>query len=107
MRLATHEDFEPLVGSAFAFETSSGPVDLMLDNIVMHSELYMRDSTVEIEGFVIPPRRGFALTFVGPHDPMLQSLTYSVTHPETGRIDLFLSAFRQDQDATLYESILN
>lgn len=100
----TAKEFEPFVGDTFQVETDQGKVALVLDNIKIRENSSIRDKHLEIEGVVYPPRYPFALTFVGPPDQALQSLTYRVYHEKTGEMDLFISAFRQDHDCMLYES---
>ena len=104
---ATEETFEPFIGSAFVFETDFGRVELTLDNIKAFPSSTVRDNHLEIDGEVVPPRKAFALTFVGSREPVLPSSTYKVTHETTGTFDLFLSPFRQDHDCMLYESTFN
>lgn len=104
---ATEKTFEPLIGSVFVIESDFGQVELTLDNIKAFPSSMVRDNHLEIDGKVIPPRKAFALTFVGSREPVLPSNTYRVTHETTGTFDLFLSPFRQDHDCMLYESTFN
>lgn len=104
---ATHETFEPFVKQTFEVDTEQGPVTLVLDNIKAFKTSTPRDNHLEIDGVVYPPRQPFALTFEGPREPVLVSMLYTVSHPTTGRLDLFLSGFRQDRDGTFYESVFN
>ena len=100
----THETFAPYVSTVFTVETEAGPVELTLDNIKLRSEATIRDNRVEIDGVVYPPRRAFALTFEGPREPVLSPQVYAFSHPLIGRLEMFLSGFRQDADCMLYES---
>ena len=101
---ATHQTFAPFVGQVFAVAAPGGAVEMTLDNVKLLGERTQRDNHLEIEGVVYPPRRAFALTFVGPKEPVLPATTYPISHPETGTMHLYLSGFRQDRDGMLYES---
>ncbi len=104
---ATADDFEPYIGETFQVETNEGMIALILDNIKIAKNPSLRDTHLEIDGVVYPPRHPFTLTFIGPRDQILQSLTYRVHNDNTGVLDLFLSAFKQDHDGILYESSFN
>ncbi len=104
---ADHETFRPYLKQTFEVETEDGPVRLVLDNIKIFESSTKRDSHLEIDGIVYPPRKAFALTFEGPRAPVLPALTYRVSHTEIGTLELFLSGFRQDHDCMLYESTFN
>jgi len=99
----TPQDFEPLIGQAFFVSSDFGQVALTLDNIKHGSEATLRDSPVEIEGRVLPPRRAFSLTLEGPREPLLEAQIYRMQMPGIGGVELFVSPFRQDADCTLYE----
>lgn len=103
----THADFKPYVGQTFTVQTEAGPVSLVLDNVKIFEKSTLRDSTVEIEGVVYPPRQAFALTFEGPKNPVLDSRVYKVMHEAVGNSELFLSAFLQEANCTLYEAVFN
>ncbi len=100
---ATHETFAPFVGQVFVVAGHDGAYEMTLDNVKLLSERTQRDDHLEIEGVVYPPRRAFALTFVGPREPVLPAKVYSISNPETGAMHLYLSGFRQDRDCMLYE----
>lgn len=102
---ATHLDFEPFVGQKFDVEIDGGKVELVLDNIKLNKSSNIRDNHLEIDGVVYPPRQSFALTFEGPREPVLDPRTYSVLHDKAGTMELFVSAFRQDHDCMLYETV--
>jgi hypothetical protein len=69
------------------------PVELEL---VEHSP--GRQST-EVESFV--------LGFRGPREPMLGQGSFEIVHDEMGTFPLFLVAYGQQADATLYEAVFN
>lgn len=102
---ATHLDFESFVGQKFDVEIEGGKVELILDNIKINKSSNIRDNHLEIEGVVYPPRQSFALTFEGPPEPILEPRTYSVLHDKAGKMELFVSAFRQDHNCMLYETV--
>lgn len=104
---ATHETFEPFVKQTFEVDTEQGPLSLVLDNIKIFETSTIRDNHLEIDGVVHPPRKAFALTFEGPREPVLTSMTYRVTHHKIGTLELFLSGFRRDHNCMLYESTFN
>lgn len=104
---ATHSDFEPFVGQKFYVEIDGGKVELILDNVKIFKMSNIRDNHLEIDGIVYPPRQSFALTFEGPREPVLASNTHSVIHDKIGTLELFVSAFRQDHDCMLYESVFS
>ncbi|EPX82286.1 DUF6916 family protein [Salipiger mucosus] len=104
---ASAEDFAPYVGDTFRVESVAGPVPLVLDNVKRFDRSDVRDKRVEIDGSVLPARQAFALTFEGPVAPVLVSDTVELAHPALGRLVLFLSPFRQDDDCMLYEALFN
>ncbi|MEY8837534.1 hypothetical protein AB9K41_00690 [Cribrihabitans sp. XS_ASV171] len=104
---ADAETFRPYVGDVFTVASTMGPVDLTLDNIKQFEGSTVRDSEVVADGRLVPPRKAFALTFVGPLEPVLQSGLASVDNSRTGTLTLFISPFRRDRDCMLYESVFN
>lgn len=104
---ATPDSFRPLVGQAFVVDTPAGPVTLTLDNVKLFERSMTRDNRVEVGGVLHPPRQAFALTFEGPRTPVLASQQMTLTHPDTGPLELLVSPFRQDHDCTLYEAVFN
>jgi hypothetical protein len=102
---ATHSDFEPFVGQKFDVAIEGGKVELVLDNVKIIKSSNIRDNHLEIDGVVYPVRQPFALTFEGPREPILEPITYSVFHDKAGKMELFVSAFRQDHDCMLYETV--
>jgi len=103
---AKAEDFEPYVGQLFIVQTVNGPVELKLDNIKRKNPAFKRTVPLEIDGVVYPPREPFSLTFEGPLVPVLATISYTLKHESIGSLELFLSAFAQEADCTLYESAL-
>lgn len=104
---AVPEDFDPFIGDGFEIDTGAEPLRLVLDNVKRFEGSMIRDSEVEIDGRVLPPRKAFALTFEGPREPVLDSRMYEVTHSRLGRLALFISPFRQDRTCMLYEAVFN
>lgn len=104
---ATAETFRPHVGTAFTCDSDAGPVVLRLDNIKVFEGSTIRDNHLEIAGVVYPPRKAFALTLIGPREPLLRQGLRVLAHPGLGPLTLFVSPFRQDHDCTLYESVFN
>ena len=104
---ATHDTFMPYVGDTFTVEQNGAKVSLILDNVKIFENSTIRDNHVEIDGVVYPPRQAFALTFEGPREPVLPSDTLTLMHADIGALSLFVSAFRQDHDCMLYESVFN
>lgn len=104
---ADAETFRPHVGETFTVASTLGPIDLILENIKVFEGSTIRDAEVVVDGTVLPPRKAFALTFLGPLDPVLHSGQASVTHARAGTLTLFLSPFRRDPDGMLYESVFN
>lgn len=104
---ATAESFSDFVGDTFNVQTDDGEIAFTLDNIKIFNEKNMRDSHLEIDGVVYPPRAPFSLTFEGPREPVLQSQMYRVSHETIGELELFISGFRQDHNCMLYESCFN
>ncbi|MFZ7089903.1 DUF6916 family protein [Primorskyibacter sp. 2E233] len=97
------QDFQSLVGKTFLVSVPAGQVALKLDNVKTLSEATKRDTHVEIDGRVLPPRRAFALVLEGPFEPLLPQKIYQVEVPELGQAELFIVPFRQEQGLTLYE----
>jgi len=104
---ATSSDFEPFVGQKFYIDLDEGPIELVLDNVKINKDPSVRDNHLEIGDVFYPPRQSFALTFEGPREPILVSKVYSVRNDQIGDMELFISAFRQDHDCMLYESVFN
>ena len=104
---ADADTFRPHVGGTFTVASTMGPIDLTLENVKIFEGSTIRDSEVVIDGTVLPPRKAFALTFLGPLDPVLRSGLASVSNPRTGTLTLFLSPFRRDRDGMLYEAVFN
>lgn len=104
---ATAETFRPHVGQTFTVDSVVGPVVMTLDNVKIFEGSTIRDNHLEIAGVVYPPRKAFALTLVGPREPVLRPAMMALAHPVIGPLTLFVSPFRQDHDCTLYESVFN
>lgn len=104
---ATHETFAPLVSQRFTLTTADGTVELLLDNIKVFEGSTVRDNELVIDGVVYPPREAFALTWVGPRTPLLESQVYDVRTPEGQTLPLFVKPFFQDVSSTLYETVFN
>jgi len=104
---ATADTFDAFVGQTFKIKTADGNIELTLDNVKRFATSMVRDSVVEIDGVIYPPRKAFALTWEGPVEPVLEPNSYTVSNNETGDMLLFVSAFRQDSDCMLYESVFN
>jgi hypothetical protein len=104
---ADAETFRPYLGETFTVASTLGPVELVLDNIKSFAGSGVRDAEVVVDGTVLPPRVAFALTFVGPLDPVLESGLAPLDNPRAGALTLFLSPFRRDRDCMLYESVFN
>lgn len=104
---ATDDTFRPYVGESFTVDSVAGLVVLVLDNVKIFAGSTIRDSHLEIGGVVYPPRKAFALTLVGPREPVLRPAMMVLAHPDLGPLTLFVSPFRQDHDCTLYESVFN
>lgn len=103
----THDSFQDFIGQVFEISSGAGRVSLILDNIKRFPGSMVRDARLVVEGVELPPRAAFALTFEGPREPIIDSGTYEISHPETGTMLLFLSPFRQDMDCMLYECVFN
>ena len=99
--------FRPYVGETFTVRSTMGAIDLTLDNVKVFEGSTVRDTEVVVDDAVLPPRKAFALTFVGPLEPVLQSAAVTMSNPRTGPLTLFLSPFRRDRDCMLYESVFN
>ena len=104
---ATHIDFEPLTGRKFHVELEGAQVELILDNVKIFESSAKRDNHLEIDDVVYPARQPFALTFEGPSEPILESRIYTISNEKTGKMDLLISAFRQDHDCMLYECVFS
>lgn len=104
---ADAETFRPHLGEVFKVASTLGQIDLTLDNIKHFAGSTVRDAEVVMDGTVLLPRKAFALTFVGPRDPVLQAGLARMENPRTGPLTLFISPFRRDRDCMLYESVFN
>jgi len=104
---ANRETFETFFGQTFEIASDDGRVTLTLDNINVFGSLTVRDNHLEIDGAVLPPSKAFALTLEGPREPVREAMMHTLRQDEIGEIELSLSAFRQDHDCILYESVFN
>jgi len=101
------QDFDPLIGQGFVVVGEHGELTVTLDNVKHWPGATLRDTHVEIDDVVLPPRLPFSLTLEGPAEPVLPSQTYEFRIPELGDMILMMSPFRQDQTCTLYEITFN
>ncbi|PWK60649.1 DUF6916 family protein [Roseicyclus mahoneyensis] len=104
---ATADSFRPHIGQDFTVNSVAGPLVLRLDNIKIFEGSTVRDNHLEIGGVVYPPRKAFALTLIGPREPVLRPGLMALSYPHIGPLTLFVSPFRQDHDCTLYEAVFN
>jgi len=104
---ASADSFRPFIGPVFTVATDAGLVTLTLDNVKVFAGSTIRDNHLEIDGVLHPPRKAFALTFIGPRAPVLAPRMQTLRHPTLGEMALFVSPFRQDHDGMLYESVFN
>lgn len=91
-------------------EKRAGPVELELVEVTRYPQLE------ELEGgFSHRPREPFALLFRGSHDQPMISALYTVSHPELGDFQLFLSPVQESlkypveshPEGRFYESAFN
>lgn len=88
----TPEDFERLVGTAFAVDGEATGPALQL---------------VEVVRFEPRPGRRvpFTLRFSGPQAPVLEPETHRLRHPELGEIEIFLGPVVSDAADVIYEAV--
>jgi len=104
---ATDADFSPFIGQEFNIEIDGSEVKLVLKNVELSKNATIRDNHLEIGGVVYPPRAPFALTFLGPVEPVLRQSMYKLTNEEVGSVELFLSPFGQDSNGINYECAIS
>ena len=104
---ATDADFSRFIGQEFNIEIDGSEVKLVLKNVELSKNPTIRDNHLEIGGVVYPPRAPFALTFVGPLEPVLRQGIYKLANEEVGTVDLFLSPFGQESNGTNYECVIS
>ncbi len=92
LELLTLENFTPLVGTEFVLTTSDFPMALMLKEAAP-------SGPNSVKG------RPFSLLFHGPALPALPQGTYSLTHINLGRTDIFLVPISSTGEQRVYEAI--
>ncbi len=85
----TFEPVNAVVGSRFVAHTQHGPVELVL------MEASERERGQLPEQFRTP----FSLLFHGPNEPRLSQDTYTLDHPELGRVQWMLVPVMPDTRA--------
>ncbi|WP_136442428.1 DUF6916 family protein [Pacificoceanicola onchidii] len=95
--------FEPLTGKSITVTAGGESVSMTLDNVKSLGAKTKRDSHLEIDGKVIPPREAFVIVIEGPREPVVDQGVYAIDFPELGTLELFMVPFRQDHSCMLYE----
>ena len=94
----TLETFTPHVGTTFHLSFGSHELDLSLESA----------APIETEsggGAGGPTRAPFALTFIGPLDPVWHQGTYDVTHEHLGGFPLFVVPLGPEGEVMRYEAV--
>ena len=50
-------------------------------------------------------RRAFSLLFRGPQEPLLRQMSYPLSHPDLGTLDIFLVPVSAGPEGTCYEAV--
>ena len=98
---ATARSFERYLDHVIRTRLGEQEVELKLIEIRLQDKAWTRPASADE---AIPPRQPFSLIFEGPREPVLLDDTYTFSHPELERFDLFVSPYHQTADATFYES---
>lgn len=87
-------DFSPYVNDTFTVNSPHvGSLDVVL---------------AELTEKQYPGQECFSLIFRGPHQPVLQQMTYAISHREMGEIQLFMVPVHHPaQDGIYYQSLFN
>lgn len=87
-------DFDPFLNQTFQVHPRS------IDPVEM--ELF------ELTEKKLPAQESFSIIFKGPKEPVLPQMTYKLTHPGMGELQLFLVPISYGkQDGIYYQSIFN
>ena len=75
--------------------------------VVEHGEarIELRLGEVQSLGDGYAEREAFALTFLGPVEPLLSQATYRLVHEGLGALDVFIVPVARDAGAASYEAI--
>jgi Domain of unknown function (DUF6916) len=93
-KLLHKSDFEPYVNQTF----------------IIHSE-ELGDQEVEMVELTeknYPGQESFSMLFKGPKEPIIQQMTYEITHEKMGKVRLFVVPINyHKQDGMYYQSVIN
>jgi hypothetical protein len=93
-KLLHKADFDPYLNQKFIIHSE----------VVGDQELEM----VELDEKKFPGQESFNMIFKGPKEPVLQQMTYNISHPEMGDIRLFIVPINfHKTDGMYYQSIIN
>jgi hypothetical protein len=87
----TLQTFTPLVGTSFRVRIAAGVVTLTLTQATSPS----------------PSGNPFSLSFLGPHQPLLEQASHRFEHEDLGAFDLFVGPVAQDATTTTYQAVFN
>ncbi len=63
---------------------------------------------VELTEKKYPGQESFSMLFKGPKEPVMQQMTYKISHEKMGQLNLFLVPINyHKQDGMYYQSIIN
>jgi len=94
----TSADFSALLQQTFrlSYHPQAAPLDLAL---------------VEVSEWGEPPqpggRRPFSLLFRGPREPLLPQRIYTLEHPQTGVLEIFLVPLGPDDTGQVYQAVFS
>jgi hypothetical protein len=87
-------DFDPYVNETFTVHSP----------IIGNQEVVLAELTEKN----YPGQECFSLFFRGPKQPVLQQMTYTLTHPKMGEFQLFMVPVQYPkQDGVYYQSVFN
>jgi hypothetical protein len=95
IELLHKSDFEPYVNETFTVHSQ-----LVGDQDVILAELTEKN---------YPGQECFSVIFRGPKQPVMQQMTYTLTHPKMGDIEMFMVPvhYPTKQDGIYYQSVFN
>jgi hypothetical protein len=94
----TEEEFSKHLNTKFRFKLDADTeIELELSQVKPYSKRHLEHEGME----------RFSAFFVGPEQPPLQQMTYSVNHEQMGEFELFLVPVARVEGGFRYEAVFN
>jgi hypothetical protein len=100
----TSDDFKGMIGQTVTVVCDDqSRVPLVVDHVNIKPKGQTPESVSTINGRIALRPEVYSVGLRGPHEPVLDQLTYPIVLPGRGEVLLFLGPYGQDETATLYE----